>query len=188
MNSNHKELSPEQREELLRVLKTRFEKNMNRHKGFEWAKVQTKLEANTEKLWSLNEMERTAGEPDVVVFDKKTGEYIIYDCSAESPKDRRNVCYDRKALESRKEYKPKDTAMDMAATMGIDILTEEEYRELQKLGNFDTKTSSWLKTPSEIRKLGGAIFADRRYDHVFVYHNGADPYYGARGFRGSLRV
>jgi hypothetical protein len=188
LNSNNKELSPEQREELLRVLKTRFEKNMNRHKGFEWAKVQTKLEANTEKLWSLNEMERTAGEPDVVVFDKKTGEYIIYDCSAESPKDRRNVCYDRKALESRKEYKPKDTAMDMAATMGIDILTEEEYRELQKLGNFDTKTSSWLKTPSEIRKLGGAIFADRRYDHVFVYHNGADSYYGARGFRGSLRV
>jgi hypothetical protein len=188
INSNNKELSPEQREELLRVLKTRFEKNMNRHKGFEWAKVQTKLEANTEKLWSLNEMERTAGEPDVVVFDKKTGEYIIYDCSAESPKDRRNVCYDRKALESRKEYKPKDTAMDMAATMGIDILTEEEYRELQKLGNFDTKTSSWLKTPSEIRKLGGAIFADRRYDHVFVYHNGADSYYGARGFRGSLRV
>jgi hypothetical protein len=188
INSNNKELSPEQREELLRVLKTRFEKNMNRHKGFEWAKVQTKLEANTEKLWSLNEMERTAGEPDVVVFDKKTGEYIIYDCSAESPKDRRNVCYDRKALESRKEYKPKDTAMDMAATMGIDILTEEEYRELQKLGNFDTKTSSWLKTPSEIRKLGGAIFAERRYDHVFVYHNGADSYYGARGFRGSLRV
>jgi hypothetical protein len=188
INSNNKELSPEQREELLRVLKTRFEKNMNRHKGFEWAKVQTKLEANTEKLWSLNEMERTAGEPDVVAFDKKTGEYIIYDCSAESPKDRRNVCYDRKALESRKEYKPKDTAMDMAATMGIDILTEEEYRELQKLGNFDTKTSSWLKTPSEIRKLGGAIFADRRYDHVFVYHNGADSYYGARGFRGSLRV
>ena len=169
-----KDMKAKQREELLRALKARFEKNMNRHKGLEWAKVQAKLEANTEKLWSLNEMERTGGEPDVVGHDKKTGEYIFYDCSAESPKGRRNVCYDREALESRKEFKPKDTAMDMAAAMGIEILTEEQYRELQKLGNFDTKTSSWLKTPSEIRKLGGAIFADRRYDHVFVYHNGAD--------------
>ena len=182
------ELSPEQREELLRVLKTRFEKNMNRHQGLEWAKVQARLEANTEKLWSLNKMERTGGEPDVVGYDKKTSEYIFYDCSAESPQGRRNVCYDREALESRKEFKPKDTAMDMAAAMGIELLTEEQYRELQKLGNFDTKTSSWLKTPSEIRKLGGAIFADRRYDHVFVYHNGASSYYGVRGFRGSLRV
>jgi hypothetical protein len=183
-----KDMKAKQREELLRALKARFEKNMNRHKGLEWAKVQAKLEANTEKLWSLNEMERTGGEPDVVGYDKKTGEYIFYDCSAESPKGRRNVCYDREALESRKEFKPKDTAMDMAAAMGIEILTEEQYRELQKLGNFDTKTSSWLKTPSEIRKLGGAIFADRRYDHIFVYHNGAPSYYGVRGFRGSLRV
>ena len=183
-----KKLSPEQREELLRALKARFEKNMNRHKGLEWAKVQAKLEANTEKLWSLNEMERTGGEPDVVGYAKKTDEYIFYDCSAESPKDRRNVCYDREALESRKAFKPEDNAIDMAAAMGIEILTEEQYRELQKLGNFDTKTSSWLKTPSEIRKLGGAIFADRRYDHVFVYHNGAPSYYGVRGFRGSLRV
>jgi hypothetical protein len=188
INSNKKKLSPEKREELLRALKARFEKNMNRHKGLEWAKVQAKLEANTEKLWSLNEMERTGGEPDVVGHDKKTGEYIFYDCSAESPKDRRSFCFDREALESRKEFKPKDTAMDMAAAMGIEILTEEQYRELQKLGTFDTKTSSWLKTPSEIRKLGGAIFADRRYDHVFVYHNGAESYYAARGFRGSLRV
>jgi hypothetical protein len=188
INSNKKKLSPEKREELLKALKARFEKNMNRHKGLEWAKVQAKLEANTEKLWSLNEMERTGGEPDVVGHDKKTGEYIFYDCSAESPKDRRSFCFDREALESRKEFKPKDTAMDMAAAMGIEILTEEQYRELQKLGTFDTKTSSWLKTPSEIRKLGGAIFADRRYDHVFVYHNGADSYYGSRGFRGSLRV
>jgi hypothetical protein len=188
LTGNKKKLSPEQREELLRALKARFEKNMNRHKGLEWAKVQATLEANAEKLWSLNEMERTGGEPDVVGHDKKTGEYIFYDCSAESPKSRRSVCYDREALDSRKEYKPKDTAMDMAAAMGIEILTEEQYRELQKLGNFDTKTSSWLKTPSEIRKLGGAIFADRRYDHVFVYHNGADSYYGARAFRGSLRV
>ena len=188
INSNKKKLSPEQREELLRALKARFEKNMNRHKGLEWAKVQAKLEANTEKLWSLNEMERTGGEPDVVVYDKKTGEYIFYDCSAESPTGRRSICYDREALESRKEFKPKDTAMDMAAAMGIEILTEEQYRELQKLGNFDTKTSSWLKTPSEIRQLGGAIFADRRYDHVFVYHNGAESYYAARAFRGSLRV
>ena len=188
INSNKKELSPEQREELLSALKARFEKNMNRHKGLEWAKVQARLEANTEKLWSLNQMEITGGEPDVVGYDKKTGEYIFYDCSAESPKGRTNVCYDREALESRKEFKPKDTAMDMAAAMGIELLTEEQYRELQKLGNFDTKTSSWLITPSEIRKLGGAIFADRRYDHVFVYHNGAPSYYGVRGFRGSLRV
>jgi hypothetical protein len=183
-----KELSPEQREKLLRTLKARFEKNMNRHKGLEWAKVQAKLDANTEKLWSLNEMERTGGEPDVVDQDKKTGEYIFYDCSEESPKGRRNVCYDREALESRKEFKPKDTAMDLAAAMGIEILTEEQYRDLQKLGNFDTKTSSWLKTPSEIRNLGGAIFADCRYNHVFVYHNGAPSYYGIRGFRGSLKV
>ena len=183
-----KKLSPEQREELLRALKARFEKNMNRHKGLEWAIVQAKMDANTEKLWSLNEMERTGGEPDVVGYDKKTGEYIFYDCSAESPKGRRNVCYDREALESRKEFKPKDSALDMAAAMGIEILTEEQYRELQILGNIDTKTSSWLKTPFEIRKLGGAIFADCRYDHVFVYHNGAPSYYGVRGFRGSLRV
>ncbi|MBI5714961.1 MAG: DUF4256 domain-containing protein [Chloroflexi bacterium] len=183
-----KDVKAKQREELLGALKARFEKNMNRHKGLAWAKVQATLEAHTEKLWSLNEMERTGGEPDVVGYDKKTGEYIFYDCSAESPKDRRSICYDRAALESRKEFKPKDTALDMAAAMGIEILTEEHYRELQTLGNFDTKTSSWLETPSEIRKLGGAIFADRRYDHVFVYHNGADSYYAARGFRGSLRV
>jgi hypothetical protein len=188
INSNNKELSPEQREELLSALKTRFEKNMNRHEGLEWANVQARLEAKPEKLWSLNEMESTGGEPDVVGHAEKAGEYIFYDCSAESPKGRRNVCYDREALEARKEFKPKDTAMDMAAAMGIEILTEEQYRELQKLGNFDTKTSSWLKTPSEIRKLGGAIFGDRRYDHVFVYHNGAESYYGARAFRGSLRV
>jgi len=188
INSNKKELSPEQREELLSALKARFEKNLNRHKSLEWVKVQAKLEANPEKLWSLSEMERTGGEPDVVGHDQKTGETIFYDCSAESPKGRVNVCYDREALESRKKYKPKDTAMDMAAAMGIEILTEEQYRELQKLGNFDTKTSSWLKTPPEIRKLGGAIFADRRYDHVFVFHNGADSYYGVRGFRGSLKV
>jgi hypothetical protein len=188
INSNKKELSPEQREELLRALKARFEKNMSRHKGLEWAEVQAKLEANTEKLWSLNEMERTGGEPDVVGHDKRTGEYVFYDCSAESPKDRRNVCYDREGQESRKEHKPENNAIDMAAAMGIELLTEEQYRELQKLGNFDTKTSSWLKTPSEIRKLGGAIFADRRYDHVFVYHNSAPSYYAARGFRGSLRV
>jgi hypothetical protein len=186
--SNDNELSPEQREALLRTLKDRFEKNMNRHKGLEWAKVQAKTEVNTEKLWSLSEMERTGGEPDVVGYDKKTGECIFYDCSAESPKGRRSVCYDREALESRKEFKPKDAAMEMAAAMGIEILTEEQYRELQTLGDFDTKTSSWLKTPSEIRKLGGAIFADRRYNHVFVYHNGAPSYYGVRGFRGSLRV
>jgi Protein of unknown function (DUF4256) len=183
-----KDLKAKQREELLTTLKARFEKSMNRHKGLEWDKVQTKLEANTEKLWSLSEMERTGGEPDVVGYDKKTGEYIFYDCSAESPKGRRSVCYDREALEARKENKPKDSAMNMAAAMGIELLTEEQYRELQKLGEFDTKTSSWVKTPSEIRKLGGAIFCDRRYNHVFVYHNGADSYYAARGFRGSLRV
>ncbi|MBW2492894.1 MAG: DUF4256 domain-containing protein [Deltaproteobacteria bacterium] len=183
-----KELSPEQREELLRVLKARFEKNMNRHIGLEWAKVQAKLEDNTEKLWSLNEMERTGGEPDVVGHDKKTGEYILYDCSTESPKGRRSVCYDREGQEARKEHKPDNNAMDMGAAMGIELLTEEQYRELQKLGDFDTKTSSWVKTPSDIRKLGGAIFADRRYDHVFVYHNSAPSYYAARGFRGSLRV
>jgi len=183
-----KKLSPEQREELLRALKARFEKNMNRHKGLEWAKVQAKLEAHPAQLWSLNEMQRTGGEPDVVGSDKKTGEYIFFDCSAETPKDRRSVCYDREALEARKEHKPKDSAMEMAAGMGIELLTEDQYRELQKLGAFDAKTSSWVKTPSEIRKLGGAIFCDRRYDHVFVYHNGADSYYAARGFRGSLRV
>jgi hypothetical protein len=183
-----KDMQAKQREELLKTLKTRFEKNMNRHKGLEWAKVQAKLEANTEKLWSLNEMERTGGEPDVVGYDKKAGEYIFYDCSAESPKGRRSVCYDREGLESRKEHKPENNAIDMAAAMGIEILTEEQYRELQKLGNFDAKTSSWVKTPSEIRKLGGAIFADFRYGNVFVYHNGAQSYYGARAFRGSLRV
>jgi hypothetical protein len=183
-----KDMKVKQSEELLRALKARFEKNMNRHKGLEWAKVNAKLEDDTEKLWLLHEMERTGGEPDVVGYDKKTGEYTFYDCSAESPKGRRSVCYDRKALESRKEFKPKDTALDMAAAMGIEILTEAEYRELQQLGKFDTKTSSWLKTPMDIRKLGGAIFADRRYDHVFVYHNGAPSYYAVRGFRGSLRV
>ena len=183
-----KELSSEQREELLRTLKARFEKNMNRHKGIEWAKVKTRLEANTKKLWSLNEMETTGGEPDVVAHDKKTGEYLFYDCSAESPKGRRSVCYDRAALEARKEHKPKDSAMNMAAAMGIELLTEEQYRELQGLGDFDTKTSSWVQTPTDIRKLGGALFCDRRYDHVFVYHNGADSYYAARAFRGSLRV
>jgi hypothetical protein len=187
-NSNKQELSPEQREELLRALKARFEKNMNRHKGLEWAKVQAKLEANTKKLWSLNEMERTGGEPDVIGHNKKTGEYTFYDCSAESPKGRRSVCYDGEALESRKEHKPKNNAIDMAAAMGIELLTEEQYRELQKLGKFDTKTSSWVKTPSDIRKLGGALFADRRYGNVFVYHNGAPSYYAARAFRGLLRV
>ena len=183
-----KELSPKQHEELLRLLKARFEKNMNRHKGLEFAEVQAKLEANTEKLWSLNEMEKTGGEPDVVGHDKETGEYIFYDCSAESPKGRRSICYDREALASRKEHKPKDNAMDMADAMGIELLTEEQYRELQKLGKFDTKTSSWVKTPSDIRKLGGAIFCDRRFDTVFAYHNGAESYYAARAFRGSLRV
>jgi hypothetical protein len=188
INSNKKELSPEQRKELLKALKARFEKNMNRHKGLEWAKVQAKLEANTEKLWSLNEMETTGGEPDVMDLDKKTSEYIFYDCSAESPQARRSVCYDHEALESRKEHKPKNSAMGMAVAMGIEILTEEQYRELQKLGNFDTKTSSWIKTPNDIRKLGGALFCDRRYDTVFVYHNGAESYYATRGFRGLLRV
>ena len=183
-----KELLPKQHDEVLKVLKARFENNMNRHKGFEWTSVQLRLEANTEKLWSLNEMERTGGEPDVVGHDKKTGEYIFYDCSAESPKGRRSVCYDRKALNGRKEHKPKNDVLNMAAAMGIELLTEEQYRELQKLGNFDTKTSSWVKTPSDIRKLGGALFCDRRYDTVFVYHNGAESYYAARGFRGSLRV
>jgi hypothetical protein len=187
-SSNVKELSLELREELLRTLKARFEKNMNRHQGLDWVKVQAKLEAHPEKLWSLREMEKTGGEPDVIGYDHKAGDIIFYDCSEESPSDRRSVCYDHEALESRKENKPKDSAMNMAAAMGIEILTEDDYRELQKLGNFDTKTSSWLKTPSEIRQRGGAIFGDRRYDHVFVYHNGAESYYGARGFRGALRV
>ena len=181
-------LSKEQRKELLGSLKARFEKNASRHKGLEWAKVQAKLEANAEKLWSLNEMERTGGEPDVVGHDKKTGECIFYDCSAQSPEGRRNVCYDREALESRKQHKPKNSAIGMAAAMGIELLTEEQYRELQKLGEFDTKTSSWVKTPPDIRKLGGALFCDRRFDTVFVYHNGAESYYGGRAFRGSLRV
>jgi hypothetical protein len=183
-----KELSPEQREGLLSALEARFEKNMNRHDGLEWAKVKAKLEANTEKLWSLSEMERTGGEPDVVGHDKKTGEYFFFDCSPESPNGRRNVCYDREALDSRKEHKPKNSAMDMATAMGIELLTEEQYRDLQKLGNFDKKTSSWLKTPADVRKLGGAIFGDRRFGRVFVYHNGAESYYGGRGFRGLLRV
>jgi len=182
------EVSPEQREELLIILKARFEKNMNRHHDLEWVKVQEKLEANAEKLWSLYEMEKTGGEPDVVGFDHETGEYIFYDCVTESPKGRRSICYDHEALESRKQHKPENSAINMAAEMGIEILTEEQYRELQQLGNFDNKTSSWIKTPSEIRKLGGAIFADYRYGNVFVYHNGAESYYGARGFRGSLRV
>jgi hypothetical protein len=188
VKNSKKQLSPQRHEELLKTLKARFEKNMKRHKGLEWAKIQAKLEANPEKLWSLNEMETTGGEPDVVGYDKKTGEYIFNDCSAESPKDRRSLCYDREALESRKEHKPKSSAIDMAAAMGIELLTEEQYGELQKLGNFDTKTSSWVQTPSEIRKLGGAFFCDRRYNHVFVYHNGAESYYAARGFRGSLRI
>ncbi len=188
LKRNKKELSPEQRKELLGTLKARFEKNMNRHKGLQWDEVQAKLEANTEALWSLNEMERTGGEPDVVAHDKNTGEYIFYDCSAESPKDRRSLCYDREALDSRKENKPKGNAMDMAAAMGIELLTEEQYRGLQKLGNFDTKTSSWVKTPSAVRKLGGALFCDRRFDTVFLYHNGAESYYAARAFRGSLRI
>jgi hypothetical protein len=188
INSNEKELSPEQHVELLRALKDRFGKNMNRHKGLEWAKVQAKLEVNTEKLWSLNEMEITGGEPDVVSHDEKTGEYVFCDCSVESPKGRRSLCYDREGLESRKEHKPENNVVDMAAAMGIELLTEEQYRELQKYGKFDTTTSSWVKTPSDIRKLGGALFADRRYNTVFVYHNSAPSYYAARGFRGSLRV
>src|SRR6476646_7061869 len=188
MRKLKKEFSPEQREELLRALKARFEKNMNLHEGLEWAKVQARLEANAEKMWSLNEMERTGGEPDVVGHDKKTGEYVFCDCSAESPKGRRSVCFDREALDSRKEHKPENSATDMAAAMGVELLTEEQYRDLQKLGDFDTKTSSWVKTPTEIRKLGGALFCDRRYDTVFVYHNGAESYYAARGFRGSLTV
>jgi hypothetical protein len=187
-NSNKKKLSPEVQEELLRTLKARFEKHMNRHKGLEWAKVQAKLEADPGKLWSLDKMEETGGEPDVVGHDKKTGEYIFYDCSAESPKGRRSVCYDHEALESRKEHKPEDSAIEMAANIGIELLTEEQYRELQQLGNFDLKTSSWIATPAAIRKLDGAFFCDRRYDHVFLYHNGASSYYAARGFRGSLRV
>jgi hypothetical protein len=186
--SNKKKLSSEERDELLKTLKARFEKNVNRHKGLEWAKVQTRLEGNPEKMWSLDQMEITGGEPDVVGLDKKSGEFIFYDCSAESPKGRRSVCYDHEALESRKEHKPEDSAIAMAADIGIDILTEEQYRELQKLGEFDLKTSSWVKTPSDIRKLGGAVFCDRRYDTVFFYHNGAESYYAARGFRGSLRV
>jgi hypothetical protein len=181
-------LSNKQRDELLRALKARFERNMNRHQGREWDKVQAKLEGNPQKLWSLSEMERTGGEPDAVGHDEKTGEYIFYDCSAESPEGRRSLCYDREALESIKENKPKDNAIDMAAAMGIELLTEEQYRELQRLGEFDTKTSSWVKTTSDIRKLGGALFCDRRYDTVFVYHNGAESYYAARAFRGSLRV
>lgn len=186
--SNKKELSSEQREELLNVLKTRFESHKDRHKGIEWAKVQAKLEANPEKLWSLDDMEITGGEPDVVGYDQKTGEYIFYDCSAESPKGRRSICYDHEALEARKEHKPADSAINMAANMGIELLTEEQYRELQQLGKFDLKTSSWVKTPADIRKRGGAIFCDRRYDTVFLYHNGADSYYAARGFRGVRRV
>ena len=188
MKSNKKELSSKQSEELLRTLKARFDKNKNLHKGLEWDKVEAKLKANTEKLWSLNEMESTGGEPDVVSHDKKSGEYIFYDCSAETPKDRRSICYDREALDARKEHKPKNSAMDMAAAMGIELLTEEQYREFQALGKFDTKTSSWIQTPPAIRKLGGALFCDRRYDTIFVYHNGAESYYAGRGFRGSLRV
>ena len=188
LKSNKRDLSPEQRKQLLGALKSRFEKNRNRHKGLEWAEVLAKLEANAERLWSIHEMERTGGEPDAVGHDEKTGEYIFYDCSAESPKGRRSLCYDSEALQSRKENKPEDNAIDMAAAMGIELLTEEQYRELQKLGNFDTKTSSWVKTPPGIRQLGGALFCDRRFDTVFVYHNGAESYYAARGFRGWLRV
>lgn len=188
MTNRIKEMSIEQREELLNTLKVRFEKNMNRHTGLEWAEVQARLLDNAEKLWSLNAMEETGGEPDVVGLDNETGEYIFYDCSVESPKGRRSVCYDREALESRKKHKPENSALDMATEMGIELLTEEQYRELQKLDHFDMKTSSWVQTPEAIRKLGGAIFCDRRYDTVFMYHNGADSYYGARGFRGSLRV
>jgi len=188
MKKEIKELLPEQHEEVVKILKARFEKNMNRHKSMEWTKVEAKLESNPHKLWSLSEMEKTGGEPDVVGYDQKTEEYIFYDCSPETPKGRRNLCYDRQALDSRKENKPENSALDMAAEMGIEILSEEEYRELQKLGEFDLKTSSWVKTPSDIRKLGGALFADRRYDTVFIYHNSAPSYYSARSFRGSLRV
>lgn len=186
--ANNKALTTEQVAELLKILRTRFEKNMDRHKGLDWSKIENRLEGSTDKLWSLNEMERTGGEPDVVSFDKQAGEYIFYDCSAESPKGRRSLCYDREALDSRKEFKPENGAIDLAMAMGIEILTEEQYRALQKLGKFDTKTSSWLKTPPDIRKLGGAIFGDYRYEQVFVYHNGASSYYGARAFRGSLRI
>jgi hypothetical protein len=186
--NNKRELSPKQREELLNILKTRFEQNMNRHKDLKWDNVLAKLEKNSGKLWSLNEMERTSGEPDVVGYDKKTNEYIFYDCSSESPAGRRSLCYDRAALDARKENKPKDNAVDVVATLGIELLTEEQYRELQKLGNFDLKTSSWVKTPENIRKLGGAIFCDRRYNNVFTYHNGAESYYAARGFRGVIKV
>jgi hypothetical protein len=188
INSSKRKLSSEQRKELLSALKGRFERNTNRHKGVEWSEVEAKLETNSVKLWSLNEMERTGGEPDVVGYDKKTGEYIFYDCSAESPKGRRSICYDHEALESRKEHKPENSAIGMADDMGVEILSEEQYRELQKFGKFDTKTSTWIKTPADIRKLGGAIFADWRYGHVFVYHNGAESYYAARAFRSSLRV
>ncbi len=187
-NLSSRKLSQKQSEGLLGILKTRFEKNMNRHKGLDWAKVEARLGSNAEKIWSLNEMEKTGGEPDVAGYDKKTDEYIFYDCSAETPTGRRNVCYDREALESRKEHKPKNNAMDMAADMGIELLTGEQYKELQQLGEFDTKTSSWVKTPADIRKLGGAFFCDRRYNHVFLYHNGAQSYYASRAFRGLLRV
>lgn len=188
MGKPKKELPLKQHDLILKTLKTRYERNLNRHSDLEWAKIQAKLEDNPEKLWSLNEMERTGGEPDVVGYNKTTSEYIFYDCSAESPKGRRKVCYDREGLEARKSHLPENNAIDLATSMGIELLTEEEYRELQKLGNFDTKTSSWVLTPSDIRKLGGALFVDRRYNHVFVYHNGASSYYGVRGFRGSLRV
>jgi len=188
MNSPKKKLSSEQQQELFNTLESRFEKNRRRHTTLEWSKVQARLEANPDKLWSLREMERTGGEPDVIDYDNKTGEFIFYDCSAESPKGRRSLCYDREALEARKEHKPENSVMDMATAMGIELLTEEQYRELQKLGEFDAKTSSWVKTPTTIRKLGGAIFCDYRYQTVFVYHNGADSYYAARGFRGSLRI
>jgi hypothetical protein len=187
-NGNNKELSPEQREDLFNTLQNRFESSMHRHHGLEWAAVQARLEAHPEKIWSLNEMERTGGEPDVVGYDQETGEFLFFDCSAESPEGRRSVCYDHQALEARKANKPQDSAMHMAATIGINLLTEDEYRALQKLGEFDLKTSSWIKTPAEIRRLGGALFCDRRFDHVFVYHNGAESYYAARGFRSSLKV
>ena len=188
MNNNERTLSPKQRDELFKTLRARFEKNMNRHKGLDWGKIQAKLETRNEKLWSLHEMERTGGEPDVVGQDKKTGDYFFFDCSAESPKGRRSLCYDTEALESRKEFKPKNSALGMAADMGVEILSEEQYRELQQLGSFDTKSSSWVKTPPNIRKLGGALFCDRRFDFVFLYHNGAESYYAARAFRGALRV